>query len=225
MNDVRPAGGIVEIHRKFLEKIESDPMLAPMALVPPDRFARHLPSFCRTYYKSGRNRVLVLGINPGRRGSGQTGVPFCDGHILEKFGVENEFSQARETTSRFMGDVIQSYGGATAFFSDVLLSALFPVGLIESGKNVNYYDIPSDAVRGLALQSFEDHAGLTRKPTLIVIGTGKNLNFINELNRQLPLFTNIIGLEHPRFIEQYNRAHRGRFIEKYVSTLRAAAAD
>lgn len=209
----------VNIHRTFLNDIESNSALADIALVPSDRFSKSLPNFCQKYYGNERTRVLVLGINPGRRGSGITGVPFCDGATLAEFGIPSQSYDSRETTSQFMKDVINAYGGPTKFFEDFILSALFPIGLAKQGKNLNYYDLPIDIVKPLAEKSLKEHSMLDVRKHVIVIGSGKNLKFIQTANKDARIFDGFSPLEHPRFIEQYNRTNREYYIEKYLAVL------
>src|SRR5690554_1690741 len=40
--------------------------------------------FYRRYYNDNSERHILIGINPGRFGAGQTGVPFTDPHRLRK---------------------------------------------------------------------------------------------------------------------------------------------
>ena len=52
------------------------------------------------------------------------------------------------------------------------------------------------------------------------IGSGENYSFLAKLNNKYNLFAELIPLEHPRFIMQYNSKRKDEFLQKYLSVLR-----
>ena len=52
--------------------------------------------------------------------------------------------------------------------------------------------------------------------TAFCFGTGKNEKFLQELNEEKKYFSQIIALEHPRFIMQYKSKSKQLYIDKYV---------
>jgi hypothetical protein len=97
--------------------------------------------FFTKFYNDNNERLFVIGINPGRFGGGLTGISFTDPVTLrEKCGIENNLSTRKELSSMFIYRVIDVYGGVETFFSNVFLTALFPLAIIKDGKNYNYYD-------------------------------------------------------------------------------------
>ena len=52
------------------------------------------------------------------------------------------------------------------------------------------------------------------------IGSGDNYTFLSKINEKYNFFDEIIPLEHPRFIMQYNSKHKDEFLEKYLTALK-----
>lgn len=52
------------------------------------------------------------------------------------------------------------------------------------------------------------------------IGSGKNFSILNEINKKYNFFENIIPLEHPRYIMQYNSKNMETFFNKYLVALK-----
>lgn len=180
---------------------------------------KYFERFVHEYYAVPGQRTLVLGINPGRKGSGLTGVPFTDGRSLaEDCGIENEFRDARELTSQFLYQVVRSAGEVHSFFSHLCLSGIFPACLVADGRNANYYDlIEGEALRGLVAHSLQIHRDLPDiADRLVVIGQGRHLDLISAANDRHGFFKEITALPHPRYIMQYNRARADDFIRRYV---------
>ena len=97
--------------------------------------------FYKKYYSDKKARTLILGINPGRFGSGLTGVPFTDPINLEKYcGIENNLPKKHELSSEFMYEMIAAFGGPDLFYSRFYISSISPLGFVQNGKNLNYYD-------------------------------------------------------------------------------------
>ncbi|HUF28477.1 MAG TPA: uracil-DNA glycosylase family protein, partial [Gemmatimonadaceae bacterium] len=204
-------------------------------LVPPDapagidvmnpyadrRVRRHLRAFLDKYYGDDAERVLVLGINPGRFGAGLTGITFTDPVALaDHCGIENDWPRRRELSSNFIYRFVERFGGAGAFYRRFFLTAVSPLGFVRDGKNLNYYDVPALRAsvtpfitaairRQIAIGGRRDHA--------IILGMGANLDFVKRLNDEHRFFETIHGLEHPRFIMQYRRRRLDEYLEKYAA--------
>lgn len=187
-------------------------------------------NFYQRYYSDNKTRHIIIGINPGRFGAGQTGVPFTDPIRLRKeCGIPYEGGTARETSSVFIYEMIAAYGGVKKFYSEFFISALSPLGftmLTPKGNpvNHNYYDskelieasypfIIDSLTKQLSLGIYRDKA--------ICLGTGKNYHFFKKLNKEHRFFNEIIPLEHPRFIIQYKSKLKDEYIKKYVETLKS----
>ena len=98
-------------------------------------------SFYRKFYNDNKERHLLIGINPGRFGGGITGLPFTDPIRLENdCGIKNNWQKKQELSSVFMYEMMEAYGGVKAFYKDIYISAVSPLGFTKDGKNLNYYD-------------------------------------------------------------------------------------
>lgn len=87
-----------------------------------------LESYYGKYYSDSNPRGLILGINPGRLGAGQTGIPFTDTPALRNsLGIETQI-ETRETSSEFVYKVVEAFGGPEPFFKKWFIGAACPLG-------------------------------------------------------------------------------------------------
>ena len=145
----------------------------------------------------------------------ECGIPF-DGHILH------------EPSSEFVYEVIAAYGGVEAFYKNVYIHSVCPLGFTiidDKGKekNYNYYDnkeLTADVKEFIKwnIQQQIKIAGQTE--TCYCLGTGKNFAFLQALNNEEHYFERIIPLEHPRFIMQYKNKSKQQYIDDYLRKLR-----
>ena len=182
-----------------------------------------MDAFYRKYFDDQRQRVFILGINPGRFGAGTTGVPFTDPVSLEEHcGIPNAFQKRRELSAVFIEQLLDRFGGPASFYKSFFITAASPVGFTRGGKNYNYYDNPKllAAVKPFIVRMLRtqlDFGG--RRDVAVVLGTGKNYHFLRRLNDEYSFFEKLEVVEHPRFIMQYRRPHVRRFLDKYESIL------
>lgn len=179
--------------------------------------------FYHKYYNDTDSRILILGINPGRFGSGTTGISFTDPIKLEKYcGIRNELAKKPELSADFIYAMIDAYGGPRAFYSKYFVSAVSPLGFTSKGKNINYYDLPAleKAVTPFMVQSINQMItiGMSREKCFC-IGGDKNLKALIRMNNIHNWFDEIIPLPHPRFIMQYRRKKMQEYIDLYLTAL------
>jgi hypothetical protein len=185
--------------------------------------------FYRKYYSDNRPRRIILGINPGRFGAGATGIPFTDTvRLREKCGLSIPGIKTHETSSVFIYEMIDRYGGPEKFYSDYFISSVSPLGFTKtalSGKevNYNYYDSRelSETILDFAVESINKQLsfGIDRE-ICFCLGTGKNFRFLSKLNSEYHFFLRIEPLEHPRFIMQYRSKQKNFYLERYIEKLR-----
>jgi hypothetical protein len=181
--------------------------------------------FYHKYYNDQNKRHLILGINPGRFGAGVTGIPFTDTiRLREKCGITLEGLNTYETSSVFIYDMIDEYGGAQKFYSRFFVSAVSPLGFIkkvENGRklNYNYYDSRelADSVHDFIINNLKKQLefGISRN-VCFCLGTGKNFRFLSEINMEHDFFLKIEPLEHPRYIMQYRSREKSKYTGKYI---------
>jgi hypothetical protein len=186
-------------------------------------------AFYDRFYSDTRERRLILGINPGRLGAGQTGIPFTDTkRLYEYFGLGSSENVTHEASSAFMYQMMDAYGGATSFFGHFLVSSVCPLGFVfnKNGKyiNCNYYDSAElfKSVKPFIVEMMNQQLKWPINHELVFcLGTGKNLQFFQELNAKHGWFERIEALEHPRYIMQYKSSQVEGYIQKYLDALRA----
>lgn len=180
-------------------------------------------AFFTKFFNDRQERLILLGINPGRFGAGITGITFTDPIRLEEdCHIPNPFEKRAELSSRFIYEVISSFGGCQAFFQRFFLSAVSPLGFVRDGRNLNYYDDRDleKAVGDFIKSTLRDQVQLgIRRDRAICLGEGKNMKYLEKLNRELNLFDRIIPLPHPRWVMQYRFKRKAEFVEQYLHIL------
>ena len=181
--------------------------------------------FYNTFFNDHKERIFVLGINPGRFGSGMTGIPFTDPVALEeRCNISNSFDKKRELSSEFVYKFVDLYGGPKKFYADFFLSAVSPLGFVRDGKNYNYYDDPTlyKMLQPFIVQTLKEQVSFGAKTTVILFGSGKNQKFFTDLNNEHHFFNTVLTLEHPRYIMQYKRKNIDLYLKKYLDVFSQA---
>ncbi|WP_373521227.1 uracil-DNA glycosylase family protein [Aquiflexum sp.] len=188
-------------------------------------------SFYKKYYNDNHKRHLILGINPGRFGAGLTGIPFTDPkRLIANCGIEFNGHLAHEPSSVFVYEVINAFGGEEAFYNRFYINSMSPLGFTSLGKNgkevnYNYYDSKelTRSVFDFIIANIQKQIGLGIYTDICYcFGTGKNEEFLLEINNQFGFFKKIIALEHPRYVMQYKSKSKEEYIEKYLSAFNQA---
>jgi hypothetical protein len=180
-------------------------------------------AFYKKYYSDTDGRRIILGINPGRFGAGVTGIPFTDPIRLENAcGIPNNLNKRPELSSEFVYMLIKQMGGPEHFYKHYYIGAVSPLGFIRAGKNYNYYDSNElkSMLKPFIIRNLVDQIGLginSRK--CYCLGQGKNYEYLEEINKQLGLFEQIIPIPHPRWVMQYQRKNLRRIILETSSLL------
>jgi uracil DNA glycosylase superfamily protein len=181
-------------------------------------------TFFYKYYSDNRQRHLIFGINPGRFGAGTTGINFTAPKQLKEFcGIDHSFKSQSELSAEFVYDFIHAYGGVERFYKDFFISSVSPLGFVKNGINLNYYDDKKlqAVITPFIIDSLKKQVSFGFKTDYcICIGGDKNLKFLSSLNKQHKFFGEIIPLPHPRFIMQYRRKQKKKYIDQYLSALK-----
>jgi len=175
--------------------------------------------FYERFFNDHRQRIFLIGINPGRFGGGKTGIPFTDPiHLETTLGIKNDQFKKHELSSRFVYDVVQAFGGPEEFFKHCYLTAVSPLGFVREGKNINYYD------NKVLLQNYESQfvhwlkeqvSFGANRTVAFSLGRGKNYEYLRHLNKVHRLFDDIQALPHPRWVMQYRYPLRHEFAKEY----------
>jgi len=181
--------------------------------------------FYNKYYSDNHPRHLILGINPGRFGSGMTGVSFTDPkRMIGKCGIPYTGPITHEPSSEYVYDMIDAFGGIATFYQQFYIHSVCPLGFTITGPkgneiNYNYYDTPelTKAVYPFIVENIQKQIDLGfATDVCFCFGTGKNESFLRKLNDEHRFFKQVVALEHPRFIMQYKSKTKQDYIDKYL---------
>ncbi|RLA57421.1 MAG: DUF4918 domain-containing protein [Epsilonproteobacteria bacterium] len=184
---------------------------------------RVMQAFFDKYYDDDRPRTYLLGINPGRLGSGITGIGFADAYHLEKYCyIANSFDKRMEISAAFMFEMMEAYGGVQKFYKDFFFTTVMPLGLVKNSKNYNYYDDleTQNALEPYIKKTVLEQMSITQaKPHVICVGQGKNFKYLKDFNDKHQCFKSIEVLPHPRWVMQYRRKEKQKYITVYLDIL------
>ena len=199
---------------------------------------RIVEQFFKKYFNDDHPRRIMLGINPGRYGAGMTGVNFTAPKQLKEYcGIDHHLKNSSELSAEFIYEVIAAYGGPEQFYHDWFIGSVCPLGFIStarkssakkkdaSGTNINYYDdkMLLNAVMPFIIDCINEQIAIGFNTDIcLCIGGEKNFKFLCGLNNEHKWFKEIIPLPHPRFILQYRRKQKDKYIHQYLSALRPA---
>ena len=182
--------------------------------------------FYDKFFNDYEKRIFIFGINPGRFGGGITGINFTDPVALREYcGIDNNFGNRRELSSQFVYEFINAFGGAEEFYKRFFISAIYPLALLNSGKNFNFYDDRKIymLLKPSIIRYVEKQIEFGAKGELVISLGKRNFTYLRELNDEIKYFKKIEFFEHPRFIMQYRRKQQEYFIRKYLKLLNLAA--
>ncbi|MDH3268848.1 MAG: DUF4918 family protein [Ignavibacteria bacterium] len=178
--------------------------------------------FYSKFYGDEKERLFIVGINPGRFGGGLTGIAFTDPVALrEHCRIENNLGSRKELSSKFVYTVVDRFGGAEEFFSKVFLTALYPFAIIKNGKNYNYYDdkLLREKLKSEIIQTLKSQIKFGARVDKVILLGKKNAEYFAGINEEHGFFKRIIALEHPRYIMQYRLKKVDHYIKKYLEAI------
>ncbi len=183
-------------------------------------------AFYKKYYNDNNKRYLILGSSPARKGTATTGIPFEDAnHLYKETGIMIEKFYINKSSSNFLYDVMEKYGGCEKFYKDFFMSFVCPLGIVNVNSkgnevNANYYESKKleNVLYDFIVDSLKKQIAFGIDTSICYcIGSGENFKFLTKINDQYNFFDKIIALEHPRFITQYNSKDRDDYLKKYIS--------
>lgn len=184
--------------------------------------------FYGKFYSDNNSRRLIIGSSPARRGTALTGIPYEDSmHLQNVTGIYIDSFYVNKSSSNFLYDVIEKYGGCEKFYSKFYLNFVCPLGIVRinsKGKevNCNYYENKKvqEILYTFIVKSIKKQIEFGLDDSVAYcIGSGENYKFLTKLNKEYHWFKKIIPLEHPRFIMQYNSKYKDNYIKKYLDAL------
>lgn len=185
-------------------------------------------AFYKKYYNDNNKRYLILGSSPARKGTATTGIPFEDAsHLYKETGIMIDNFYINKSSSDFLYDVMEQYGGCEKFYKNFFMSFVCPLGIVNVNSkgnevNSNYYENKKleNALYNFIVDSLKKQIAFGIETSVCYcIGSGENFKFLTKINEQYKFFDKIIALEHPRFIMQYNSKDKNKYLDKYINAL------
>ena len=126
-----------------------------------------------------------------------------------------------ELSSRFVYEMINALHGPKDFYRRFYITSVCPIGFIKEGKNLNYYDIKElqEVLESYMIEELKKQINFGAAPKAYSLGMGKNIAYLNKINKTHHLFESIEPLPHPRWIMQYRLKRKQEFIELYQEKL------
>lgn len=187
--------------------------------------SRVCKEFYEKFYNDSDDRIFLIGINPGRFGAGVTGIPFTDPvRLEEKCHITNAFDKRPELSSIFIYEMIDAYGGPAVFYKHFFITSVSPLGFVQDGKNLNYYDNSrlQNKLEHFIVESMKKQLAMGgRKDIAFSIGKGKNVEYLRHINSKYGFFDRIEALPHPRWVMQYQLQRKQEMIDDYLDKLLA----
>ncbi len=183
---------------------------------------RVIGEFYSRFFDDHQPRTYLIGINPGRHGGGSTGVPFTDPQKLtDILDIPNSFEGQQELSSRFIYQMIDTLGGVESFYRRFYITSVCPLGFTRDGKNLNYYDSRDleNALEDYIVENMREQLSFGAKPVAYSLGMGKNIAYLDKLNKRHGFFDEIRPLPHPRWIMQYRLKRLDEFLDLYLREL------
>lgn len=185
--------------------------------------------FYKKYYNDNNKRYLILGSSPARRGTAVTGIPFEDANHLYKItGIKIDDFYINKSSSDFLYEVMEQYGGCEKFYKEFFMSFVCPLGIVKVNSNGNYVNCNYYENKKIESNLYDFIVYSLKKQISFgidtsicyCIGSGENFKFLTRINEQYHFFDKIIPLEHPRFIMQYNSKDKDTYLNKYTDALK-----
>ena len=185
-------------------------------------------TFYEKFYADMDERILILGINPGRHGAGLTGIPFTDSErLLDVCEIDPMGIKTYEMSSVYIYQLIRHMAGAESFYRKFYINSPLPLGLLvnkPNGKsvNANYFDSHPllrsvSPLINASMNSFKQmHIS---RSVVFVLGNSKNYRFVSEWNEKQCYFDKVVPLLHPRYVMQYKSKQKHEIIQSTANLL------
>ena len=150
-------------------------------------------AFYKKYYNDHNKRYLILGSSPARKGTATTGIPFEDAsHLYKETGIMIDNFYINKSSSNFLYDVMEQYGGCQRFYKDFFMSFVCPLGIVNVNSkgnlvNANYYENKKleKALHNFIVDSLKKQIALGIDTSICYcIGSGENFKFLTNYEEQ-----------------------------------------
>jgi hypothetical protein len=156
--------------------------------------------FYRQYLKPNEPKIVLCGINPGRFGAGQTGIPFFDFNSLSKI-LPNIQRNDTEKSAQFIYPIIEHFG-VDDFFKQFYLTNISCIGFydLETNANRNYHELPL-RIQLFLFDNFSKEMNSIEPKIIIPLSENVEKNLKIDLKHEQKITAEIgIRLSHPASI-------------------------
>src|SRR5690606_22771135 len=107
---------IIQLHQDFYDQmnsnIETRNALKQEGITVLEGFANNIElvrEYYQNFYAVKAQRIVLCGINPGRKGAGKTGIPFIDLKGASQL-LSRELKRDQEISAQFVHSIIDAVG-------------------------------------------------------------------------------------------------------------------
>lgn len=213
---------IVELHWHFYHRLmknkEAISTLQKENIEILDGFIKNIDlvrKFYQTYYRHHSDRIVLCGMNPGRLGAGQTGIPFMDFHAISQLFPDVQ-QHVRERSAQLIWSVIKEFG-INNFYDHVYLTNISWLRFTKDEKNLNYYELPS-TIQNIFTNTFIEEMKIVQPKVIIPLGVEveRSLRKMAKSNRLTYPVEN--RLPHPAVLVK--KEDRPKLIQQYKDRIR-----
>lgn len=146
--------------------------------------------FHEKYVQPNSPKIVMCGINPGRRGAGITGIPFIDTNSLSKM-LPDISNPKSEKSAKFFFSIIEEFG-INEFYRNVHVTNMSWFGFykLDKGTNINYNSLPTE-IQNVLIDKFVEEIDFINPVVIIPIGDIVNWELLynlkvkNRLNEEI----------------------------------------
>lgn len=172
--------------------------------------------FHKKYVQPNSPKIVMCGINPGRRGAGITGIPFIDTNSLSRMlpGISNPKS---EKSAKFFFSIIEEFG-INEFYKNVHVTNMSWFGFykLDNGTNVNYNSLPEE-IQNILIDKFVEEMNFIKPDVIIPIGDIVNWELLYNLKVKKRINAEI---GHRLYHPAYRLVDRNTYIDTLTQFLK-----
>ena len=176
--------------------------------------------FHKRYVQPNSPKIVMCGINPGRRGAGITGIPFIDTNSLSEM-LPDISNPKSEKSAKFFFSIIKEFG-INEFSRNIHVTNMSWFGFysLDKGTNVNYNYLPIE-IQNVLVDKFVEEMDFVNPNVILPIGDTVKLELLNNLKVKNRISAEIgTRLYHPA----YRLVERNSYIKvltEYLTKLKS----
>jgi uracil-DNA glycosylase len=136
--------------------------------------------FHKKYVQPNSPKIVMCGINPGRKGAGISGIPFIDTNSLSKM-LPDISNLKSEKSAKFFFSIVEELG-INEFYKNVHVTNMSWFGFykLDKGTNLNYNSLPIE-IQNVLIDKFVEEMDFINPDVIIPIGDIVNWELLFNL--------------------------------------------